>query len=479
MLGKSWKWYNSRQTTFVFSVEILLLISVTLEADALVNLKQESPPLSVTVSEGTVYFSLECIIAGGSYNWYHHNIWLYNNSGNPATVVRKNNLLKEDQYQIQSLHSSLSGTYGSRLTIKEVQASTNGLFECANNETNSSDPAQVFLIVPSRASSLLISIDGESPQPNTAFDVEEGEHIVQCTAAGFNPKSTDLNVRLLFKGKAHHATAESREVDTESAAAVKADRFRAVWNFTVMVESFDSGKQLSCQETLSFKGSCAVRLNLGASGFNLRSLLMTIDGDSPSPNTTLNVREGEHTVQCTAVGFFTTTTQLDIQLFLGNQSQPVSAKPHEVDNRTVTTRATWNFTVLLNTSDSGKRLVCKETVSSVAVRGIRLNVLASDDPREEGPTPANPYAPGLKNKLSLTTKAAIALSIGAPALLGTFLFIARYCRNIGDLLAFAMPCLQCCRRRDTSPSASNDFSSQEQTQTSRSTSDINQNPCEA
>lgn len=64
----------------------------------------------------------------------------------------------------------------------------------------------------------------------------------------------------------------------------------------------------------------------------ISSLLVTIDGESPPTNKPFNVLEGEHIVQCTAETF--DPTKLDIQLFLGDQPQNITAKFHEKDMNT-------------------------------------------------------------------------------------------------------------------------------------------------
>ena len=323
----------------------------------------------------------------------------------------------------------------------------------------SSDSPQLFLLVPSKVSSLLLTIDGESPPPNAPYEVEEGEHIVQCTAAGFNPNSTTLTILLSFAGKLQNVTSKSRVIDTEAAVAAKADRFRATWSFTVRMESFQSGQRLMCNETESFNGSYAIRLSVRKRNPTVSSLSMTIDGESPPPNTTLNIQEGEHTVQCTAVA---STTQLDIQLFLGNHSQPVTAKLQETDKETVTARSTWNFTVTLKTTDSGKRLVCKETVSFVEAHGIRVNVSAISPQQEQS-----------EDKLSLTSKVAISLAVGVPALLGTCLVIARYCENVLGLCSVNTPSLPCFE-----PASPSDGSSSQTEQSTESEEDRDKNTVE-
>ena len=217
----------------------------------------------------------------------------------------------------------------------------------------------------------------------------------------------------------------------EAAVAAKADRFRASWTFTLMVDRFDTGKLLVCQSQ-GFVGSSTllgIRLNVRAP--TVLSLLMIIDGKIPQSNTTLDVEEGRHAVLCTVVGSFPTKIQLDVQFFLGNPSQPVTATtPQEMDKETaIAMNATWKFTVVLERFDLGKQLMCKGTMNFTGVHRTRLNVFASADVPEE--------------KLAGTaSKAAIAVSVGAAALLGVVLCMVRYCRYIRDE-EFA--CLQCCK----------------------------------
>ena len=451
--------------TFIFSVKVLLLISVTVEADAKLILRRERPAVLERVSERSKNVVLECKINNETppsepWDWYHQNKWLYA-SDKPWILVQQNhkNAQTEKLYLYSSWYSRVTTFDESRLTIRVVQDSTNGLYECRNANSLLSDSLQLFLLVPSKVSSLLLTIDGESPPPNAPYEVEEGEHIVQCTAAGFNPNSTTLTILLSFAGKLQNVTSKSRVIDTEAAVAAKADRFRATWSFTVRMESFQSGQRLMCNETESFNGSYAIRLSVRKRNLTVSSLSMTIDGESPPPNTTLNIQEGEHTVQCTAVA---STTQLDIQLFLGNHSQPVTAKLQETDKETVTARSTWNFTVTLKTTDSGKRLVCKETVSFVEAHGIRVNVSAISPQQEQS-----------EDKLSLTSKVAISAAVGVPALLGTCLVLARYCNNVSDLFSVNTPSLPCFE-----PASPRDGSSSQTSQSTESEEDRDKNTVE-
>ena len=141
---------------------------------------------------------------------------------------------------------------------------------------------------------------------------------------------------------------------------------------------------------------------------------------------TLDAEEWRHAVLCTVMGSFPRKTQLDVQLFLGYQSQPVTATtPQEMDKETViATNATWKFTVILERFGSGKQLVCKGTMNFTGVHSIRVNVSASAEGQE---------APDNEEKLGTAAQAAIAVSVVAPALLsqgrplhGTILHVLRW-----------------------------------------------------
>ena len=388
------------------------------------------------VSEGTQFVKLQCEvktikIAGKTFDWYHQNKWLYAPADSMRLVHNNTKTAKVAHlYDYSFFYSHAKATYNLYLTIREVQESMNGLFTCRVNELSSRrKPYQIFLVVPSEVSNLLMTIDGKSPAPNTIFDVEEGQHIVQCTASGFNyPNSTHLTITLLLGNESQKVTGKFQGIDMEAAVAAKANRFRASWTFTPMVDRFDTGKLLVCQSQ-GFVGSSTllgIRLNVRAP--TVLSLLMIIDGKIPQSNTTLDVEEGRHTVLCAVVGSFPTKTQLGVQLFLGNQSQPVMpVKPQEMDKETaIAMNAVWKFTVILERFDSGKQLVCKGTMNFMGVHSIHLNVFASADVPEE--------------KLGMAMKVAIAISVGAFALLGVVLCMVRYCRYIDETFA----CTQCC-----------------------------------
>lgn len=195
------------EMTFFSSVEVLLvLISPTSAAGPLILLQQKHLPPFKWVSEGMQLVRLQCEvkaikIAGTTFDWYHQNKWLYAPADSMRLVHNNTKTAKVAHlYDYSFFYYHARATYSLYLTIREVQASANGLFTCRVNELSSRrKPYQIFLVVASEVSNLLMTIDGESPTPNTIFDMEEGEHIVQCTASDFNyPKLIHLTIMLLL-----------------------------------------------------------------------------------------------------------------------------------------------------------------------------------------------------------------------------------------------------------------------------------------
>ena len=70
-----------------------------------------------------------------------------------------------------------------------------------------------------------IAIDGQTALPNENLKVRPGTHSVLCTATGFNPNSTEINMQLLGDQE-QTVTKTTVEIDTDGSAAVKADRYR-------------------------------------------------------------------------------------------------------------------------------------------------------------------------------------------------------------------------------------------------------------
>lgn len=243
--------YAVRQMTFFSSAEVLLvLISLTSAAGPLILLQQKHPPPFKWVSEGIQFVRLQCEakaikIAGTTFDWYHQNKWLYTPADSMRLVHNNTKTAKVAHlYNYSFFYYHARATYSLFLTIREVQASTNGLFTCRVNELSSRrKPYQIFLVVASEVSNLLMTTDGESPTPNMIFDMEEGEHIVQCTTSGFNyPNSIHLNITLLLGNESQKVTGKFQGIDMEAAVAAKADRFRASWTFTLMVDRLDTGE---------------------------------------------------------------------------------------------------------------------------------------------------------------------------------------------------------------------------------------------